>query len=105
MKDELKNDVLELISSNSNNLLISLRNEEMVQINAIMFSQILKGIGKEQSRDIRKCRRIKQAVLDLIDDGEIIMLNGEPPFYFLRGEFQKKIKSKNNITGIEGFIK
>ncbi len=104
MKKILKNKIYEAIASNSKKVLITLKKGELIEIKAITFLQILNFIIEGKSKDIEKIRSIKEGVNNLISDSVIIELDGEPPFYFLKEEFEKKIGLKDNIGGIEGFI-
>ena len=105
MNDIKYQKIIDTINLKSKKLKISTHEGKVEELKAVTFSQLVTFLNIGDKKDIEQLREIKRQLIALIENNELIELESEPTFYLLKKEFDEKLKSKLNISGIEGFRK
>lgn len=104
MDNENKQNIINAINLAGHNLKISTHEGKVEELKAVTLFQLATFLKIDYSKDIKQLRQIKKHLIALIENNELVELESEPPFYLLKEEFDKKIKSNINISGIEGQV-
>ncbi len=103
MEREMQEKIIEAINFNGNELKINMQGGKIANLKAVTFVQLGKILDVDNTKGIELLREIKRQLIKLVDRGVLVELESEPSFYLFADEFDRKIGSKSNVLGIEGF--
>ena len=96
--------IIEAINLRSKELKIYMHGGTYTELKAVTFAQLGKILDVDNTKSIEQLREIKRQLIELVDTGVLVELESEPSFYIFADEFDRKIGSKSNVLGIEGFV-
>ncbi len=90
MINEISKDaVLECIVHNRKHILI-----EDCKVPAVTFLWVIDSMGVHARSERQKAREVKRMINELISDGLLRLIDGEPPYYVLESDVHEMLKGK-----------
>ena len=103
MGRKMQEKIIEAINFKGKEIKINMQGGKITNLKAITFVQLGKILDVDNTKSIELLREIKRQLIKLVESGVLVELKSEPSFYLFADEFDRKIGSKSNVIGIEGF--
>jgi hypothetical protein len=104
MEKKMREKIIEAMNLNSKELIITMHDGTFTRLKSATFAQLGSILNVDNKKNIEQLREIKRVLIELVHTGILVEIESEPSFYLFADEFDKKIGSKSNVRGIEGFV-
>jgi hypothetical protein len=104
MGKKMQEKIIEAMNFNSKELKINMHDGTFTRLKAATFAQLGSILNVDNTKSIEQLREIKRELIELVHTGVLVEIESEPSFYLFADEFDRKIGSKSNVIGIEGFV-